>query len=74
MEKQEKHLIATLLVLLLIPVLVACEDSNKDSRIAFQVSPYYTVEEFDLLVDTGTLHGCCTDGENIYLLVTSYEN
>lgn len=74
MEKQEKHLIATLLVLLLIPVLVACEDSNKDSRITFQVSPYYTVEEFDLLVDTGTLHGCCTDGENIYLLVTSDEN
>lgn len=75
MNKRIYRLAAALLVLTLALGLAGCGDREKKlADLAFQTSPYYSLEEKPLPVEAGELQGCCTDGKSIWYLTVPAED
>lgn len=76
MNKRIYRLAAALLALTLAFGLAGCGDREKKlADLAFQTSPYYSLEEKPLPVEAGELQGCCTDGEkSIWYLTVPAED
>ncbi len=75
MNKRIYRLAAALLALTLAFGLAGCGDREKQlADLAFQTSPYYSLEEMPLPVEAGELQGCCTDGKSIWYLTVPAED
>lgn len=75
MNKRIYRLAAALLALTLTFGLAGCGDREKKlADLAFQTSPYYSLEEMPLPVEAGELQGCCTDGKSIWYLTVPAED
>ncbi|MBD5149454.1 MAG: hypothetical protein HDT18_03585 [Oscillibacter sp.] len=72
MKMRIRRFIAALLVLALALGLTGCSKDGQDEteNLVFQYAPNYIAEDIPLPADTGVLEGSCTDGKNIWFLVT----
>lgn len=69
MRRTTAGLLAVLLAAVLLSGLTACGSKEKEAhRINWVTAPAYTAKEIALPVPAGDLVGCCTDGENMYIL------
>lgn len=65
----KKQFLAAVLAVCLLLGLAACGGKKTEiHRISWQTAPAYIPEGVPLPVETGSLNGCCTDGESLYLL------
>ncbi len=70
----KKRTLAALLAVLTLLCLAACgEKKTEIQKISWQAAPAYIPEAVPLPVETASLNGCCTDGENLYLLTEERE-
>ncbi|MCI9318339.1 MAG: hypothetical protein HFF67_09900, partial [Oscillospiraceae bacterium] len=70
----KKRTLAALLAVLTLLCLAACgEKKTEIQKISWQAAPAYIPEGVPLPVETASLNGCCTDGENLYLLTEERE-
>lgn len=73
MRKQRRFLAALLAAALLLG-LAACGEKEETARkLDWQAAPAYLSEAVELPVKTGSLAGCCTDGESLYILAEEQE-
>lgn len=65
----KKQFLTAVLAVCLLLGLPACGGKKTEiHRISWQTAPAYIPEGVPLPVETGSLNGCCTDGESLYLL------
>ena len=70
----KKRTLAALLAVLTLLCLAACGEKKPEiQKISWQAAPAYIPEAVPLPVETASLNGCCTDGENLYLLTEERE-